>query len=252
MKKTILGLGLIFILASIGLSQTSSTASVSGNNDSIGLQSGTQIAAQLQNSIDVQKVKVGDQVVLKTTGAIKQNGKTVIDKGAILFGHITEVQQKTKSNPTSKIGILFDRLQQRGNQFLINATITSITQVQTQASSDDSIDSDVSGSSSTNTSTTPSNNSNGGFIHGVGNAVGSAINATTRTVGKVANAAGQTVKNTAQDVVGGTLKNVQISQSTDASANGGSTLSLPNGNLHLYKGVTFNLSVSESSTIRSN
>ena len=123
MKKTILGLSLVAILAGVGLAQvdskTSSTVnnstSVSKNGGNIDLQSGTQIAAQLQNSIDVQKAKVGDQVILKTTTAIKQNGKTVIDKGATLSGRVTEVQRKTKDNAGSKVGILFDKLQQGGN-----------------------------------------------------------------------------------------------------------------------------------------
>jgi hypothetical protein len=252
MKKTILGLGLVAILAGVGLAQvdskTSSTASVSKNGGSIDLQSGTQIAAQLQNSIDVQKARVGDEVVLKTTTAIKQNGKTVIDKGATLYGRVTEVQQKTKNNGESKVGILFDKLQQGSNQLPINAVITSITKVQAQTSIDDSMDSDISGGASTQTSTNSSSKNDSGLIGGVKNTVGSVVNTTTKTAGKVANKVGKTVTGTTETA----LNNIQISQSADASVNGGATLSLPNKNLRLDKGVIFNLNVSESTTVRTN
>jgi hypothetical protein len=255
MNKTILGLGLVLVLAGVGAAQKkvdtnasstmSSTNSASKNGGNVGLQSGTQIAAQLQSSLDVQKAKVGDQVVLKTTKAIKQNGQVVVDKGARLFGRVTEVQQKTKGSAMSKVGILFDRLEQGGNQLPINAVITSITQAQATTSIDDMGNSDISGGSSTRTSTPSSGGNSGGLLGGVGNAVGGVVNTTTQTVGTVANTAGQTVGNTTR-AVGGTLKGIQISQSTDASANGSSTLSLQNGNLHLDKGTTFNLSLNQS------
>ena len=170
----------------------------------------------------------------------------MVDKGAMLFGHITEVQRKTKDNSTSKVSILFDKLQQGGNQLPINAVITSITQGQAQTSIDDSANSDISGSSTTQTST--KNSKNGGLIGGVENTVGSAVHTTTQTAGKVVNKVGKTVNGTTDTV----LNNIQISQSADASANGGSTLSLQNGNIRLDKGVTFNLNVSESTSVGNN
>ena len=61
-------------------------------------------------------------------------------------------------------------------------------------------------------------------------AVGSTVGATTNTAGNLT----------------GSLKGLQITQSTNASAEGGSTLSLNSGNLRLESGVTFNLLVSSS------
>src|SRR5438128_3644455 len=89
---------------------TNSTTAAS-NGKAINLESGTQLAAQLQNTLDVRKAKVGDQVVLKTTQAIKSNGRTVVGKGARLIGHVTDVSQKSSVNGTSSVGLVFNRLE---------------------------------------------------------------------------------------------------------------------------------------------
>jgi hypothetical protein len=259
MRRIVLGLGLVFVLSITGLAQKSSTrasgsatsnTSASKNGKNIDIASGTQITGQLQNSLDVQKAKVGDEVVLKTTSAVKQNGQVVIQKGSRLIGHVTEVQQRAKGQAASKVGVLFDTLAQGGNQIPISAVITSITQARASSSVGDDISSDVSGSSST-TASTRSSGGGGGLLGGVGNTVGGIVNSTTQTVGGVTNTVGQTVGNTTQ-TVGGTLRGIQISQSTDASASGGSTLSLNGGNLRLDKGTTFNLSLSESASVHNN
>ena len=258
MRRIVLGLGLVFVLSITGLAQKSSTrasgsatsnTSASKNGKNIDIASGTQITGQLQNSLDVQKAKVGDEVVLKTTSAVKQNGQVVIQKGSRLIGHVTEVQQRAKGQAASKVGVLFDTLAQGGNQIPISAVITSVTQARASSSVGDDISSDVSGSSSTTASTRSSGG--GGLLGGVGNTVGGVVNSTTQTVGGVTNTVGQTVGNTTQ-TVGGTLRGIQISQSTDASASGGSTLSLNGGNLRLDKGTTFNLSLSESASVHNN
>jgi hypothetical protein len=50
----------------------------------------------------------------------------------------------------------------------------------------------------------------------------------------------------------GSLQGLQITQSTDASAQGGSTLSLTGRNLRLDSGTTFNLAVSSSTSAGNN
>jgi hypothetical protein len=253
MKKTILGLGIVLTLAGASIAQrvdsragasAESNTKISKKGGDLDLQSGTQIAAQLENQLDVRRAKVGDQVFLKTSKAVKQNGKTVINKGSKLVGRVTEVSQKAGGNGMSKVGILFDRLEQGGQQLPINAMITSVTQAGAQASVDDTFDSDISARNSTQTSAS----SGGGLLSGVGNTVGGVANGATNTVGSVANAAGRTVNGTTR-TVGNTLRGVRVSQSTDASAEGGSLLSLQGGDLRLEKGTTFNLSLSSSTSI---
>lgn len=276
MKKIILVLGLL-IIAAAGVSaqktkvdaatsaSAASKASASTKNGSATLASGTQIAGQLQGTLDAKNARVGDQVVLKTTQAVKQNGQVVVQKGSKLIGHVTEVQQKAKDNATSKIGVVFDTLQQGGSRLPINAVITSVMQAAASANisgDDDMMGSGMSTTSASTASRSSSSGSSGGLLGGVGNTVGGVTNGAVSTVGGVANTAGQTVGGVTSTAgqtlgsttqsVGGTLRGLQITQSTDASANGGSTLSLTGGNVKLDKGATVNLSVSQSSSVKTN
>lgn len=261
MIKTVLGLSLVFALSAAALAQkvdskssssatNTTTASKAGKD--ISFVSGTQIAADLQNSLNVQRSKVGDEVILKTRKAVKQNGKVVVAKGSQLIGRVTEVQEKTKMMASSKIGVLFHTLVQNGQSTPITAMITSITKASAYASTDDNTFASSSASSSTGASTQTS--SSGGLLGGVGNTVGGVVNATTSTVVDVAKTTGQVVGATATTVgratgiVSSNIRGLQISQSADASASGGSTLTLSGGNLKLEKGTTFNLNVSESAS----
>src|ERR1043165_1150677 len=143
----------------------------------------------------------------------------------------------------------------------ITASIVSITQARSQASAaESSMDSDIMSSSSGRSSSSggAQRSGNGGLLGSVGNTVGGVVNTTTSTVGNVAgsttNAVGTTVgatTNTAGNLTG-SLGGLQITQSTNASAEGGSTLSLAGGNLRLDSGATFKLSVSSSTNARSN
>src|SRR4051812_44145586 len=94
MKRFMFTIMLTAVCAGAAFAQTqttvagsaSSATSVSRNDKSLNIQSGTRLAAELENTIDARKARVGDRVVLKTTEAIKENGNTVVKKGARLVG----------------------------------------------------------------------------------------------------------------------------------------------------------------------
>jgi len=270
MKKILLTISLAIATTGVALAQTaetrgtataSNTTSASKQGRQMNLQSGTQLAAQLENTLDARHAKAGDRVVMKTTQAVKQNGEVVVPKGSRLIGHITGVQQRTRSDNESVIGIAFDRLQKGSMDMPIAATIVSITQAhaRTQSSaSDDLFGSQTMTNSSSRSSTSASSGQRGGggLLGGVGNSVGGTLNPTTSTAGNVAGSAttavgstvGATTNATANNNgnLGGTLRGLQITQSGNASAAGGSTLSLTGSNLRLESGTTFNLSVSNT------
>src|SRR5207244_4136225 len=166
---------------------------------------------------------------LRTTEAVKQNGETIVPKGARLLGHVTEVQQNSKSNGESRIGVAFDRLQKGALDMPIIASIVSITQARSQASAaNSSVDTDMMSSSSARSSSSSGaqRSGNGGLLGGVGNVVGGAVNTTTSTVGNVVGnttgAVGNTVSattNTAGNLTG-SLRGLQINQSSNASSEG--------------------------------
>ena len=266
MKKILLTVAVIVALSAIafaqktntsGSTQTSNRTTAQKQGRQIDLQSDTQLAAQLQNALDARHAKVGDRVVLKTTQAVKQNGQVVIQKGAQLIGHVTDVQPQTKSNGESHLAMVFDRLRSGSTEVPISASILSVTQARAHAQSNNSsLDSDLMGqsSASTRSSSAGRTSSGGGLLGGVGNTVGGAVNTTTSTVGNVAgtttSAAGSTVGATTNTAVNltGSLRGLNITQSSSASAQGGSTLSLTGGNLRLESGTTFNLAVSNSTS----
>lgn len=264
MKKVIFCglLGLVF--SAVGFAQVSGTASGRGSADSaasaskqngaINIASGTEIAGELQNSLNVEKAKVGDQVVLKTKKAIKQNGEVVVNKGAKLIGRVTEVKERAKGEATSRIGVLFDTLKQGDMTMPVQASIVSIVNVAAKATAGGTdlwADSGTSASGSTRT-TSSSSSGGGGLLGGVTSTAGGVVNTATNTVGGVANTATSTVggvAKTAGSTVGSTVNSVgriQVAQSTGATASGSSTLSLSGGNLKLEKGTTFNVALSSS------
>jgi hypothetical protein len=265
MKKLVPAIALIVAVAAVAVGQNAQTrGSATANSDTsvrkqgrqVELQSGTQLAAQLENTLDAKHAKAGDRVVLKTVQAVKQNGQVVVPKGAQLVGHVTGVQQQTKSNAESSIGVVIDRLRTGSTETPITASILSITQTRsnTQASNNDLFESDTTSQSSSSTRTSTQRSNSGGLLGGVGNTVGGVVNTTTSTVGSTTNAVGNTVGATtsaAGNTTGnltGSLRGLQITQSTDASVQGGSTMSLTGRNLRLESGTTFNLAVSSSAS----
>jgi hypothetical protein len=257
MNRYTLTIALIILSASASFAQRTTTSgsasatsasSAAANSKAVNLESGTRLAGQLQNTLDVKKAKVGDQVVLKTTQAIKANGRTVVNKGARLIGHVTEVSQKSRANGESSISLVFDRLESGSLDIPINATITSITRAATRTNaSDEGISSDTSAQSTSTARTSSGRSSGGGLLGGVTNTVGGVLNTTTQTAGGVAGsttgAVGQTVGDVTRNVGG-----IRISESTDASVEGGSTLSLTGGNLLLEKGTSFNLRLNQAAS----
>ena len=263
MNTRILMLTLIFASAGLASAQqaetraagnmsTQASSSVSQGTKSINLESGTRLSGELQNAIDVRKAKVGDEIVLKTTKAIKSEGRTVVAKGARLLGRVTEVAEKTKTENASRIGVLFDRLEQGSLAVPISATISSITSVGAQAAfSDEDFSAGGSGSARTSTSA----GSNGSLLGGVGNVVGSTAQTVGTAAGNTTSAVGSTVNSTTGAVgsnatgLGRSLGRIQISESSSSSVEGGSVLSLQGANMRLEKGTTFNLTLTQSATI---
>jgi hypothetical protein len=234
--------------------QTSAAVSKPGKH--LELASGTRVTGELQNTIDVRRAKVGDQVILKTTEAIKSGGRTVVNKGSRLMGHVTEVAKTTKDNGESRLGILFDQLQSGSLALPITASISSITTVRAGArtTNDGTFAGDSRGNSGASSmgSAGSSAGGNAGLLGGVGgvvnsttSTVGGVVGGTTSAVGTTVDASAGAVGNTTAGL-GRSLSGIQISQSSNASVEGSSVLSLEGGNLRLEQGTNFNLVLTQS------
>ena len=263
MNRTLLTLALVIFGGSAIVAQTSetrarsarSTTAVSQSGKAPNIQAGTQLAAQLENTLDVRKARVGDRVVLKTTEAISANGRTVVGKGARLIGHVTEVQQRTQASGQSRVGLVFDRLEKGSLDMPIFATISSITQTRARGgSNDDLFGSDI--STSSRSSTSASRQSSGSSASG--GLLGGVVNTSTSTVGSVAGDTAAGVGSTV-GVVGNTTGDltrsaggIHITQSNNASADGGALLTLSGGNLRLEQGTSFHLVLSQAASAGNN
>ena len=253
MHKQIMLAFLILSLSAVAFGQKSRTpqppiSNAPGNverseNEGTALAADSRIEAELVSTLDVKKANVGDRVLLKTTKAVKSNGEIVIKKGSHIVGHVTEVARKGKENSASRIGLVFDRIEDKSIVTPIEATIISIVDTRAALSAADNMA--MANGSATSTATAGSSGG-GGLLGGVGSTVGGVVNTASRTTGAVAGTAINTV-GAAPVLVGDTLRGVSIHQSAGGSANGTATLSSPTGNLRLEKGVTFNLLVSGGS-----
>lgn len=256
MKKIVFSLFCILLLSVFCFGQKNKKSpeinepAESSGNKSVDL--GTNIQAQLESTLDVKKSQVGDPVVLKTTKTIKDNGQVVLQKGTRLIGRVTEVQQRTKDNAMSKIGLVIDRIEGQNLTAPLNATIVSITRASGNANIDNMLGSDVSGNSTSSGSVSRGGSSSGGLLGGSGgllsgatNTVGGVVNSTTQTVGGVTNTVGQTTGGVTQ-ALGSSLNGIQLSNSLEGSAQTSSTISSSNKNLKIEKGAVFQLRLNQS------
>ncbi len=242
MNKLIFTVGIVLTLSigAFGQGEKHRVSSKGQGNAGVLLDSGTTIEGQLQGALDVQKARSGDQVILKTTRAIKDEGRTVVPKGSKLIGRVTEVQPKTKENNASRIGILFDRLEGRALTSDISASIISVTNAGAAGRINDTADTGLMGSSTNSARGSARTTSGGGLLGGVTNTVGSTLNSGVQTIGNVAGSAGQVVDSTTSSV-GRTVNGIHISNSVQGSAQSGTTLATPGKNLKLEKGTMIQL-----------
>ncbi|HKZ00792.1 MAG TPA: hypothetical protein VJ180_01040 [Pyrinomonadaceae bacterium] len=270
MKRTLKSVIVLVACSTVILAQqaetrtgtVASSESSAAANKNVTIQSGTHIRGELQKTIDVRNAKVGDRVVLKTTETIKSEGRKLVNKGALLFGQVTEVTRKTKAKGESRIAILFDKIKDGSLTLPITATIDSINHSKSNARLDDDVrfrsESNAQSTSGSSMRTAPvSGGGGGGLVGSVSNTVGGAANSSTMAVGDVlgattaaSNGAISTTGRVASTTdLGRSLSRIQISESSTTSADGSTVLSLANDNLRLEKGTTFNLTVSQSANL---
>jgi hypothetical protein len=265
-KKLLFSTTLTVLAATVAFSQVQSTtkgSSSSSSKTSVSkgdrelISSGTIVNAELMNSIDVRKSKVGDEVLLKTTKAIKENGDTVVTKGATLVGRITEIQQRTKDNAQSRVGMVIDRIQGKDWNAPISVSILSMTTARASAATNDAFaDAGLMSSSSGSVQSGSSGGGGGGLLGGVGNTVGGVVNTATQATGNVVGGVTQTatstvggVTQTAGNTVGGvgrTVNGIQISQAMGGSASGSTNFSAQHKDVRIEKGATFNVQFNNS------
>ncbi len=232
-----------------------SRSSVNTSGKAIELHSAATITGQLQSSLNAAKANVGDQVVLKVTKSVKQADRVVVEKGSKLIGRVTDVRSEAKGSAGSSVAIVFDTLLQNGATYPVNVSVLAVKQIAGSAAAGDTFGSDVAATSQTRAS---ASSSGGGLLGDVGGKVGGLVNATASTVGGVADTSIGTTNSvlgsaskTTGAVVGSASTNIRglrVTQSTDSTASGSTSLSKETGNVKLNSGTNFTVLVNSSTS----
>jgi len=214
-------------------SASSSTSAQAGQN-SVSLSSGTTIEAALSSPVDARKNKEGDQVVARTTQAVKSDGQVVIPKGSRLVGHVTQAKAKAKGESQSALGIVFDRaVLKNGQEVPLHVVIQALAAAEGSASTPLGA-ADTMGSAG---GSGRAGSSGGGVVSGVGSTAGSTAGAVTSTAG----AAGST----ATGAVGATAN---TAASTTGAAGRGAAAALTSSSTGVIglQGLALNSEVSSA------
>ena len=73
------------------------------------LTDGMTLIAELSNSLDSKKDKVGDPVKAQLSEAVKYGGKTLLPRGTKLFGHLTQASARARGDSETALAIQFDK-----------------------------------------------------------------------------------------------------------------------------------------------
>jgi len=87
----------------------------------------TALQVELSKSVDAKKAKPGDPVEAKLTQDVKSDGQVVLHRGARVVGHLTEAKAKSKENPESRLGIVFEKAVGKGSEeFAFTAVVIAL------------------------------------------------------------------------------------------------------------------------------
>jgi hypothetical protein len=78
------------------------------------LPSGANLVVELTKPINSKKVKPGDEVKAVVTQDLMSRGQVVVPRDSRLVGHVTDAKARTKEDPESRLGIVFDRVFLKG------------------------------------------------------------------------------------------------------------------------------------------
>jgi hypothetical protein len=274
MKRLVLFFALTVLVCSTALAQGSARgrASAQGGakvgqtaDQTVILDSGTQLSAELLATLDAGKANPGEEFKMRTLKPVIVGGKEVIAKGSVLTGHVVESARAEGKEGVSRLKLSFDQLRNKNLTAPFSATIEQITRVSinNQSQLDDlgassGASGDTGGAARSRTSA--SGRSNGGLLGGVtgtvNNTVGGVAGATTGAVGGVLDTTGQVtgqvtgpVIATANGATGNAKGLISITSTSSAEAGGSSTLSLTGKNMKIEKGAVFYLRTDKSLNI---
>jgi hypothetical protein len=273
MKRLVLFLAVTVLVCSSALAQGSAKGSASARggakaeaqkaDQTVILDSGAQLSAELLATLEAGKAKPGDEFKMRTVKPVIVGGKEVIAKGSVLTGHVVESAKAEGKEGVSRLRLCFDQLRNKNLTTPFSASIEQITRVSVNSQSQiDDLGAPLgTGAGASRSRSSSSGGSNGGLLGGVtgavNNTVGGVVGATTGAVGGVVDTTGQVtgqapgqVIATSSQTVNGAAANakglIAITSTSGAEAGGTSTLSLAGKNMKIEQGSVFSLRTDKS------
>lgn len=88
---------------------------------------GTMIEVKTTSKLSSEHDKVGDKFSARVDDRVMaQNGQTAVPEGAMVYGHITGLENARKAGEPSVIRLDFDRIEINGHSYPYNATVTEV------------------------------------------------------------------------------------------------------------------------------
>ncbi|HET7872884.1 MAG TPA: hypothetical protein VFL42_10270 [Terriglobales bacterium] len=81
-----------------------------------GSASHASLQVETTKSIDAKKAKPGDEVTAVLTQDVLKQGKIILPRGSKVKGHVSEAQPRTKENPESRLGLVFEKVIAKGGR----------------------------------------------------------------------------------------------------------------------------------------
>ena len=120
MLRTILTFGLIFLCFGFCFAQNSES------DKKIIFKADTEFSAEIENAINAETNKIGEDVNFKLTEDFKGEGETIL-KGSELYGRIVDIQKPSAANKeTALVSVIFDYVKKDGDFLSLTAKIISI------------------------------------------------------------------------------------------------------------------------------
>jgi hypothetical protein len=121
MNKRFLGVPVLvlMVVSLLGAAQTSNgsqPAHVPFHSSPAADQRPGVFAVELLKPLDSKKLKPGDEVEAKLPAEVRTPGGTTIPRGSKIIGHVTEAKARSKGDPESQLGIVFDKISRSGGE----------------------------------------------------------------------------------------------------------------------------------------
>jgi hypothetical protein len=197
---------------------------------------GSVIPVLLSKSIDVKKVRVGDQVEAKVTQDLRADGEVIIPKDTKVIGRVTQAQARNKEQKESQVGIAFDRaVTKSGDNLLLSMSIQAIIAPVSQNADNNGAGGGMGPSSTQGAPTGRSGGTGGGAVSPPTSPSGN----DGPTGGQVAGNSRPTITGETQGVIG--ISDLNLSPVADATQ--GSIVSSEKNNVKLDSGILMLLKV---------